>query len=328
MIVKLFKNQSPINLVLLIILIIILRLPYFLNDQPIPVFNYSEPLSKFLFNKLSFLWVNKSINIIITSVIYLILAVWLNKIVSDFTLLFKNSFLPALLFIVITSLFPTFFTIDAAILVIFFQLLIFVKLFKLYKSNNALTIAFDVGMIVSIASLFYFPSIAWVLLLWMAMFIFRPFNWREFFTAFVGVLTPYLFVAFYYFWIDDFGAFMQIWQPIKNNAWQINVFPNSLDYLPLLPLVLILLVASNRLRENFYKNVVHVRKCQQLLITSIFVTGISFYIKPSFSINHFILLAAPFSVFLSYYFLVAKKNWMSEGLFLLLILSILYFQIR
>jgi hypothetical protein len=141
----------------------------------------------------------------------------------------------------------------------------------------------------------------------------------------MGAITPYIFVAFYYFWFDRWDDFIILWQPLKN-YWQINIFPKNSDYFPLIPMVLILVVSFNKLRENFYKNVLQVRKAQQLLIFSIIITAGSFYIKPTFSINHFILLAAPIAVFLSYYFLVAKKHWVSEGLILLMIISALFFQ--
>ncbi len=325
MFVRLFKTQNPFNLVILFILAVGIRLPYILDSAPIPVFYYNEAFSTFLFGKFAFLWGNKFFNILFTTVLYYALALWLTKIVNDFSLIFKNTHLPALLFIVITGMFPTFFTFNAAILVIFFQLWIFIRLFKLYKSNQANILTFDLGIIVSIASLFYFPAIAWILLVWIALLLFRPFNWREWASSIMGAITTYLFVAFYYFWFDRWDDFFILWQPLKN-YWQINIFPRNSDYLPLIPMVLILVVSFNKLRENFYKNVLQVRKAQQLLIFSIIITACSFYIKPTFSINHFILLAAPIAVFLSYYFLVAKKHWISEGLILLMIISALFFQ--
>ncbi len=325
MLVRLFKTQEPFNLIILLFLAIGIRLPYLLDQTPIPVFNYNEPFSTFLFGKYAILWEHKVFNVLFTTLLYFAAGLWLNKIVNDFSLIFKNTHLPSLLFVIITGIFPTFFTMDAAILIIFLQLWIFIRLFKLYKTGQATMIAFDLGVIVSLASLFYFPSIAWIILVWIALLIFRPFNWREWASSIIGAITPYLFVAFYYFWFDRWDDFIIIWQPLKN-FWQINIFPKNSDYLPLVPMLLILIVAFNRLRENFYKNVVQVRKAQQLLMFSIIITAGSFYIKPSFSINHFILLAAPITVFLSYYFLVAKRQWISEGLLLLLIFSVLFFQ--
>lgn len=327
MLVRLFKTQNPFNLILLLILAISIRLPYLMDNSPIPVFNYNEPFSTFIFGRYASLWDNKVWNVVITTLLYYAAALWLNKIVNDFSLIFKNTHLPSLLFVVITGIFPTFFTLDAAILIIFLQLWMFIRLFKLYKSNQATIIAFDLGVIVSLASLFYFPAIAWILLVWLALLIFRSFNWREWASSIMGAITPYIFVAFFYFWVNRWSDFVMFWQPLKN-YWQINIFPKNSDYLPLIPMALILIVSFNKLRDNFYKNVVQVRKAQQLLIFSIIITAGSFYIKPSFSINHFILLAAPFAVFLSYYFLVAKRQWASEGLLLLMIISALFFQLQ
>lgn len=325
MLVRIFKTQKPINLLLLLVLAIGIRIPYMLDQNPIPIFNYNEPFSTFIFGKYAGLWSHKIFNVIFTTLLYYAAALWLNKIVNDFSLIFKNTHLPSLLFIIITGIFPTFFTLDAAIIIIFLQLWVFIRLFNLYKTQQTTMLTFDLGLIVSLASLFYFPAIAWIILVWLALLIFRPFVWREWAASIFGALTPYLFVAFFYFWVNRWEDFIIIWQPLKN-YWQINIFPKNSDYLPLLPMVLILIVSFNKLRENFYKNVVQVRKAQQLLIFSIVITAASFYIKPSFSINHFILLAAPITVFLSYYFLVAKKQWVSEGLILLMIISAIYFQ--
>jgi hypothetical protein len=296
-----------------------------LNHNPIPLFHYNEPFSTFIFGQYGYLWSHKVYNVLFTTLIYYTAGLWLNKIVNDFDLIFKNTHLPSLLFVIITGIFPTFFTLDAAIIIIFFQLWIFIRLFNLYKSQHATMLTFDLGIVVSIASLFYFPAIAWIVLIWLALLIFRPFVWREWVASIFGVITPYVFVAFFYIWVNRWEDFILLWKPL-NNYWQINIFPRNSDYLPLLPIALLLIISFNKLRENFNKNVVQVRKSQQLLFFSTLLTAASFYINPSFSINHFILLAAPFTVFLSYYFLVAKKQWISEGIILLMIGSIIYFQ--
>ena len=327
MLLRLFKTQEPFNLIILLFIAVGIRIPYLLDSSPIPYFHYNEPFSTFLFHNFESIWGLKTTNVLITTLIYYLLSLWFNKVINDFTLLHKNTLIPSLVFVIITSIFPTFFTLDAAILILFFQIWMFIRLFRLYKTQNATMVSFDVGIIVAIASLFYFPSIAWILLVWISLLIFRPFYWREWAASILGCLTPYLFVAFFYYWSNRWEDFIQIWRPLRGTFWQINVFPHRGDYLPLIPIIFILIIAFNKYRENFYKNVVQVRKSQQILIVSIFVTAFSFYIKPSFSINHFILLALPLTVFISYYFIVAQKAWFSELLIVLLIFSCIIFQL-
>ncbi len=327
MLIRLFKTQEPFNLIILLILAFGIRLPYLLNSEPIPIFNYNEPFSSFLFNNFPDLWTNKLFNTIFTTLIYFSIGIWLNKIINDYGLLFKNTLLPALVFIIITAIFPTFYTMDAATLIIFLQLLLFITVIKLFKTNQGAQKCFDAGVIVALASLFYFPAIAWIVLVWFSLIIFRPFVWREWVSSILGVLTLYIFLAFYYYWTNRWDDFLLLWSPLKGSFWQINVFPRRSDYLPLFPIVLILIIAFNKLFENFYKNVLLVRKVQQIMVISILITAFSYYIKPSFKINHFILLAAPMTLFLSYYFLVAKKMWVAEGLLWLMIISVIVFQV-
>lgn len=327
MLLRLFRSQEPFNLIVLLLIAIGMRLPYMLDAQPIPYFNYTEPFSIFIFQNYAGLWTYKLGNILITATFYFGLALWFNKIVNDYSLLHKTTMIPSLVFVLLTGIFPTFFTLDAAILALFLQLWVITKLFGFYKTQQATLISFDIGILVALASLLYFPTVAWILLVWVSLLIFRPFYWREWLATVIGFLTPYLFVAFYYFWTNRWEDFLLIWKPLKGSFWVINVFPNRADYLPLLPVLIVLLIGSNQLRANFYKSVLQVRKSQQILIVSIFVTAFSFYIKPGFSINHFILLAAPLSFFLSYYFLTAKKTWFAEILLLLILLSSILFQV-
>jgi len=56
------------------------------------------------------------------------------------------------------------------------------------------------------------------------------------------------------------------------------------------------------------------------------VAGLSFYVKTPFTLNHFLLCTVPLAVFFAYYFLYAKSKWFYESLYLLLLISIIYFQ--
>ena len=69
--------------------------------------------------------------------------------------------------------------------------------------------AFDAALMLSLGSLFYFPTILLLPLVWVALNDFRPFQWREWAMPFIGVALPYLYLATWYFWNDELGAFAQ-----------------------------------------------------------------------------------------------------------------------
>jgi hypothetical protein len=301
--------------------------PYLLYEHHVPVFIYEEPFSFILLEKFSFILDDVLLNVSITSLLIFIQGIWLNNIVNEFSILYKGSYLPSLCYVITASIFPGFLTLNACTLSIFFLLWIFIRLFRLYKSNNALYICFDSGMIIALASLFYFPSVLWLLIVFFALLLFRPFIWREWLAAICGFMVPYIFLAMYYFWNDKFGSFTSIWEPLQNKIWNTEVDTLLNNFIPLIPLAIILLLAIVRLRANFYKNVLQVRKSQQLIIISIFICAASYYIKPSFELNHFIVLTPMLSIFAAYYFMAEKRKWIAELLMLTLIGSVLYFQI-
>ena len=68
--------------------------------------------------------------------------------------------------------------------------------------------------------------------------------------------------------------------------------------LPLLiPVIIILALCFFKLRENFFKSYVMVRKSFQLLFWVFIIAGLSFYVKEQFNLDHFLLCAVPASIF-------------------------------
>ena len=325
--IRLLKNISPASVFILFIVMLLLRVPYFFFGNPLPVVYYNDPISKLLFNHLHFITNHILLNGLITAILHLSIALWINKVAIDFNLLFKKSYLPAFFFVIISSLYVEFFTLDSVSFVLVFQLLILQRLFALYKTNNALSIAFDSGIYIAIASLIYLSILPWIFIVFIALFTFRKFDSRDYLSAIVGLLIPFSMLAFYYYWSNNMPGFFDFFKPIQSNGVKLAMFTNRTDYLPLIPLVLTILLAGHRLVENFYKNIVHVRKCFQVLAANLLVVLFSFYIRPSFGIHHFLLLAVPLSILLSYYFLVSTNKRIAEGLIWLFFVTSIVFQL-
>lgn len=326
MIVRSFRSSEPLNIIFLFCIVYLLRLFYLFQDIPLPVISYTEPLSRILLNEFELVR-NRTLNIMLAGLVIFVQALWINRLVFRYSILSKNSYLPGLLYVILMSLFSSFLILNAAVFANFFLLLIIDKLFSVHKSMRTIPLIFDIGLLISFATLFYFPTILWLLMIWFALMYFKPFVWREYIVGLIGFLIPYLFVALFYFWNDRLEDFFKIWEPLKNR-FSLDLFWLKMnDFIPLLPTLLILLLAVNTFRINFYKNVIQVRKYHQLLILLIFISAAAYYIRPAFGINHFILLGIPTAIFLSNYFLFSRKLWISESLLLLLMLSIIYFQV-
>jgi hypothetical protein len=199
------------------------------------------------------------------------------------------------------------------------------KLFNFYKGKDAKATAYDLGMIVAIGSLIYLPFIYFFLAIWIALIIFKPFNWREWVAGIMGYGTIFFFLAVYYYLNDSLEQFYAIWLPLAAK-FPDSVNINYYDYLMLIPVIVILVLCFFKLQQNFFRSYVQVRKSFQLLFIVFLMAGLTFYVKAAFQLDHFLLCAVPAAVFFSYYFLYAKGRWFYEVLFGLMLIGIVYFQ--
>lgn len=267
----------------------------------------------------------QNIHFIATLIAFLLVVIeafLLNYIVNKYEILTKPSFLPALFYIVFMSIDNAMLTLHPFIFANIFIMLAIYKLVSSYQKDSAFSNAFDAGILFSLSTLFYFPSIVFLPLLGIGFVLFRPFNWREWIISLLGVVLPYAFVFAYYFLNDT-----------PDHWWNIKAFfphlleqpklvvPNSF-YFMLSLILLIIFFSFKKLFTGFYEASQKNKKGVLLLFWTSALTLLSLFIAPKASIQNYSLLAIPFSVFCANYFLKIKKAWWGELLFFLLLIFI------
>lgn len=322
--IQVFRSPNPLNILWLIVLLFVMRIGVPVHFPP----NADAPFTG-LFSRLLLVgpagFLTPSGNVFWSAVLVLAQAIWFNYLVNNNNLLGKPSFLPALLYLTVSSLFPSFLMLSAPLICNFLLIWMLQKLLHFYKTEEATSTAYDLGLIVGIGTLIYFPFISLFLAIWTGLLIFRSFNWHEWVSALMGVLTVLFFLSVYYYCTDHTPAFSRLWSSFDAGL-PIVPIKNPYRFLVLVPLLLIFILALFRLQSNFLKSMVMVRKTFQSLLFILLVVACSCCIKTDFSFNHFLLAAMPVSIITAYYFLYAAKKWFYESLYLLLLIVILYFQ--
>ena len=323
--IKLFRVLNPLNIFWLAVFLIILRINFIAHLPAHIEFTFLEPFAHSLI-PISYENAFSSIsNLLAAAVLVFIQALWLNQLINKYNLLGKPTFLPALMFITASSMFVPFLILSPPLICNFLVILMIDKLLNFYKNESAKTTAYDLGMIVGVGTLIYFPFIYMFLAVWMALVIFRPFNWREWVSVLMCFITIFFFLAVYFYLTDRIKQFYTIWLPLGRS------FPSKIqidyyNYVVLIPVIIILALAFLSIREKYFKSFIQTRKSFQVLFIIFVIALLSFYIKANFRLSHFILCAVPASVFFAYYFLYATRRWFYETLYILLVISIIYFQ--
>ncbi len=326
MIIRSLRTIQPANLIILFGVEFLLRIIPIIKNTPIPIETYKEPLSTLLFVALNVDGINHIVNVLLTGLIVVIQALFLNQIVSKYTLFFKSSYLPALMYIIIMNSLAVFMVLTPQLFCNFLLLAILDKIFSLYKTNKAISITFDLGMLFATCSLLYLPYIFLTPIIWLGLVYFRPFSWREWFLGFLGLIVPYFFLFVYFFWNSDMSGFYTLFQPL-NRISGLNMYIENNDLYAIIPMLLAFIFSTNKLRANFFKNIIIVRKTYQLLFVLILLSILSFYIPGYAHPAHFAMLTIPMAIYMSYYFLIAKRVWIYEGLAYCILITMLVFQV-
>lgn len=319
-----FRKLSPINLVLLLAYAFFMRSAIFYEMQPLLKIDFLEPFTRLLITVDLEDAFSPTSNVVIATVLMYIQALIFNKIINNHNLLGRTSFLPGLMYITGMSLFLPFMILSPALIANFLLIWLIDKLLKLGKTANAITTVFDIGLIIGIGTLIYFPFMAMLLVVFFGLLLFRSFSWREWVAALVGFITIFFFLAVFYYWNDSLALFYQIWKPLASKFPSVFKI-NYNDYVVLIPVAIIIILASLQLRENFFRSFISTRKGFQLLFIMFVVSAACFYLKSNFRTWHFLLCVPPGAVLLAYYFSNAKKRWFYETLFVLFVISVQYF---
>lgn len=271
--------------------------------------------------------ISHTLNVLLTLVLTVIQALYLNRVLNKYNFTKRPSFLTALMYVTLASLMPPFLLLSPSLICNFMVIWMLDKMVGIHYRDNALPALFDLGMIVALGSLIYFPFILNLLVIWVALLVFRAFYWREWIAPLIGILAVYFLVWTVSFWRDETDHFMAMWQaPFSLNL--LHKMPADIrEYLIALPVIIILILAMNSLRQHVFKRIILIRKIVLLLMFLLFVTVLGLLLDAGKSRTNLLLLAPTVSVYAAFYFQQSKVRWVYESLYLVLVLSICLFHI-
>jgi hypothetical protein len=320
MLTKLFNSNSIGSLTILIVLALLLWSKTFINIaslyEVIPV----SPLYKIVYYSLHEF---KIISAFIAMALIIFEALFINHVLAENDLIPRNSYIAAYIFIIISSLFSDIIMLNPILIINVFIIAVLWLFLKLYERNEAYSIVFNIGTLLSIASMFYFPSFIFIILIWIGFIIYRLFSWREWLISILGLILPYIFLGSYYFWNDCFKTKIESYK---------NVFSliNFHDFHPTLNatiiisfLGLILLLSLFKFLTIINEKAIRIRKFLSLIIWFVIVSFISISISAKFGALCFVMILPSVSVMITLYLTNLKRQRWTEGIIITLTLLLI-----
>lgn len=300
--IGIFKQKASTNALILFIYALVLKFSLFLHPFPPVLHSEDNYLYRFILNVLNSLFGGSALPYSILSFVILFAqATLLNSICNYHKMLPRANFLPGMCYILITSLLPDWGHFSAPLLVNSILIWCWYRMVSLYNSPSPVTSIFNIGVLLGFATLLYIPTIAFLLLLFFALLIMRPFRVQEWFVGFIGFTSPFYFLVLILYFTHQ----LQWKNLVPHISFTFPAFPASVWIIAAMSLlVLPFIIGGIFVQNNLNKMLIHVRKSWSLLLAFL-VTGIFvIIINKAGSYENWIVTAMPFAVFHSaaYYY--------------------------
>jgi hypothetical protein len=319
--IRLYKSVQPIGFFILPLITLLLWLPGFMKS-PFLKDESSGIVYNVIANGLSYL--PQFIQVLLAVGLIVFEAIYLNLLLNKYEVLYKNTYLPSLFYVLAMSFSSQVTFFHPILFVNLLMLFVLNKSFSLFKNEAPESAIFDSCFILSLATLFYFPTVMLFVFFLFSLEFLRTFRIREWLIAIVAFSLPYFFLSVFAFCSNTLTPFIS---DLRSNLsfHKIHmdpVFTNKLN-LFILCFLLIFLFSLVKLRTNFYKNSIKTRGEQQILFTYLILVIGAFFLESGTQYIHFTLAAIPVSTFVAYYYMTPKKRlWLYELSFWVLVVLI------
>jgi hypothetical protein len=340
--IRYFKSFDIIRVLIYVLIAVLIR-SLFINDKVVlvsainwisvgdaisngevlykTVWTTLEPFSAYFYTFINYLnFENPYLTLRIFSLIILLFqSVYFNHILNSNNVLHHKSALPGLFYILFGTMNFDLVSLSPIQLGMTFLLPVLNILFKNIKLGTKTDDHFIAGMLVGIASLFYFPFLIFILFVIFSLATYSSFDFKRAIQTIYGFFIPWLLILVVFYLNHNIENFMSNF--IYGYFYINNLYYTSIEsIIKLASISIILSIVSFVLLNR-----VHFLSNYQFAIIKImsfwflFAFGAFFLVKEWSYYLSFIWIPV-FAFFSSYLFLMMKKWWLSELFFILLIM--------
>ncbi len=228
MIIRLYKAGYGFQLVFFTLAVAILWLDAFIAPKPPMIFEYQTPLYQVVEGLFSYL--PPIVNVITALLLLLLQSYILNFALVGNKIIPGNTFLPVLLYSVLMSYDPALLRLHPVLIANLLLIMALRIILKIYNEKEPYLQIFNAGLFISVASLFYLPSLIFLVFVWITFFIYRISNTREWVIVMAGIIAPYLYLLVYYFWFDKLDVFYSKYIGFFARLEPLHLKSNPFDY--------------------------------------------------------------------------------------------------
>lgn len=347
-----FKVNDPYRLVGVLIILLVIRLPFIISGIPMiepelkwlligerlahsdysmynDAWHYLMPLSAFAYKWIHILFGRTTLAYQLLSIVLVMVQAGIfNNVMLKNKAYNQNTYVPALVYMLMMNIFFDMFTLSPALLGMTFILLAINNLFKRMDNQTRDELFVNTGVYLGVAMLFYLPSFFYFIATIVALVIFTGSIVRRMFLLVYGFLLVLAGSAIYFYWNDSFlifkhHALSSIWdfEPHVYLNWKEVIGVSSIPIL-----IFIFSYIKMKIKGRYINYQVKIQQVMVMFLASGFFMFFIIQDKSTFQLIYFVPTVA---FFIAHYLLTIRHWILAEASLLwisvLLILNNLFF---
>lgn len=308
--IKYFANNNSFVVILIPIFVAL----HMLMDHYFPAFDMTqvgqENLWNLDFDLISF-WPSRAL----TLVFICTNAILLNFVFNKLSFYDKFIYLPSLTYIFMVFLFPISLRFSEDLIGHFFFILSFNQLLTIEQNEDARNQSFLSGLFLGTAATFLPIYVTFIAVIWIGLFIIRPFVLREHLLPVVGLTFPFLWVILVNpFFLEEMFSF--------NSYLNHTNVGDFVIYVGYLIVVIIALMANRKILERRLKSSIRYKRIISVTFFALlFAATLSTLLLVTHDTYFYFTIAVAILPFvLPYAFLNVSRTWIPNSLFYILML--------
>ncbi len=322
---NLFRNYNPYSVIVLFLVAIFLKLAILIHPEMVFVTNQSQivwiKLSAFMEMVLG----RSPFLITFFALVNLFgQAIFVNRIANRHHLYPKATYLPALTYILVTSLFKDWNYLSAALVSNWLLLAMLSAMLQLYSAGDVRKQIFNIGCFISVTAMLVFPDVLFIALLLLSLAILRPFKVAEWLVGLLGIITPFYFLAGILYLTNDLALLkrmISIGFSLPKDIVRPELVITAFSFL-LLMLVAGIFYLNNFMGRMLFQN----KKWWWVVIASFAISIVAGIFTVAKGYNQWMAVLIPASFIVANVWFEERKKWISTIFFYLFVAVVIFAQ--
>jgi len=251
-------------------------------------------------------------------------ALYLNGIFTKYDLLPSMSYLPAMTYVLLTSLLPEWSQVSLFLVLNWLLLAILDKTIKLYLSQDSRKDLINIGLLAAVVVLFHTNLALLVLGTVISLLVLRPFRLADFVALIIGLLVPLYFLAAYWYLVDELHQFKNIFQ--LQLGWPLTIVNKPLTFTSLGVAFLFMLLGFAYLSVYLNRIVVQTKKYWSVALICFWMLTFAAISNITENFACLLIVLPLLALIITPIWFESNKKWLTIVYTLLMIIPLIYVQ--